>query len=580
MAKFGHIGAFDHDQEDWKSYSERLGHYLSANKIDDAIQKRDVLLSTCGPTTYTLVRNLATPSPPAEPSYEQLIQLLQDHYNPKPSVPVQRFRFNTRCRQSGESIAQFVAALHQLSEHCNFGGSLDDMLRDQLICGVDDRRIQRRLLAETDLDFKRAYELAVAMESAEKDATDLQRAVSVHYVQPDKRSSTLCTRCGGNHSSATCRFKEATCFSCSKKGHLARVCRQRNNSLRTNYVDKMTTEGGETAQDKEDADSYSLFAFKEKQQCWKPYFVELYLNKRPFHMQIDTGSSITLISEAMYQKSLRDVQLQTSTVKLHTYTGEEVPVLGNIVVDVNYKQQTHKLALTVVKGDGPSLLGRDWLEVVNLDWREVNHLSSGSQSTKLQGMLEKYSDVFESKLGEFKGVDVQITVKPDASPQFCKARSVPFVLKEKLDKELDRLLDSGVLEPVKFSKWASPIVPIVKQDGTIRICGDYKLVNKALEQDTYPLPMIEDLFASLSGGKSFTKLDLSHAYQQLSLEEKSRLYTTINTHRGLFQYKRLPFGISSAPSIFQRMMDILLQGLKNVCVYLDDILITGEPKTI
>ena len=89
-------------------------------------------------------------------------------------------------------------------------------------------------------------------------------------------------------------------------------------------------------------------------------------------MQIDTGSSITLISEAMYQKSLRDVQLQTSTVKLHTYTGEEVPVLGNIVVDVNYKQQTHKLALTVVKGDGPSLLGRDWLEVVNLDWREVN----------------------------------------------------------------------------------------------------------------------------------------------------------------------------------------------------------------
>ena len=85
----------------------------------------------------------------------------------------------------------------------------------------------------------------------------------------------------------------------------------------------------------------------------------------------------------------------------------------------------------MVKGDGPSLLGRDWLEVVNLDWREVNHLSSGSHSTKLQGMLEKYSDVFESKLGEFKGVDVQITVKPDASPQFCKARSVHAICTER-----------------------------------------------------------------------------------------------------------------------------------------------------
>ena len=183
MAKFGHIGAFDHDQEDWKSYSERLGHYLSANKIDDAIQKRDVLLSTCGPTTYTLVRNLATPSPPAELSYEQLIQLLQDHYNPKPSVPVQRFQFNTRCRQSGESIGQFVAALRQLSEHCNFGGSLDDMLRDRLICGVDDGRIQRRLLAETDLDFKRAYELAVAMESKKMQQISKEQCQSTMYSQ-------------------------------------------------------------------------------------------------------------------------------------------------------------------------------------------------------------------------------------------------------------------------------------------------------------------------------------------------------------------------------------------------------------
>ena len=111
---------------------------------------------------------------------------------------------------------------------------------------------------------------------------------------------------------------------------------------------------------------------------------------KPFHMQIDTGSPITLISEAMYLESLSDVPLQTSTVKLHTYTGEEVPVLENIVVDVNYKQQTHKLALTMVKGDEPSLFGRNWLEVVNLDWREVNYFSSGSQSAKLQGMLEKY----------------------------------------------------------------------------------------------------------------------------------------------------------------------------------------------
>ena len=129
---------------------------------------------------------------------------------------------------------------------------------------------------------------------------------------------------------------------------------------------------------------------------------------------------------------------------------------------------------------------------------------------------------------------------------------------------------------MQFSDWAAPIVPVVKRDGTIRICGDYKLtVNQAATTDAYPLPRIEDLFASLSGGKLFSKLDLAHAYQQIPLANESMKYTTINTHKGLYQYTRLPFGVASAPSIFQRTMENILQGLPHTCVYIDDILITG-----
>ena len=87
---------------------------------------------------------------------------------------------------------------------------------------------------------------------------------------------------------------------------------------------------------------------------------------------------------------------------------------------------------------------------------------------------------------------------------------------------------------------------------------------------------IEDLFASLSRGQQFSKLDLKHAYQQIELDDESKPLVTISTHKGLFQYERLPFGVSSAPSIFQRVMDNLLQGIPGVCVYLDDILITGS----
>ena len=100
---------------------------------------------------------------------------------------------------------------------------------------------------------------------------------------------------------------------------------------------------------------------------------------------------------------------------------------------------------------------------------------------------------------------------------------MPHALRNKIELELQRLLDQKVIEPVQMSEWATPIVPILKPDGSIRICGDYKLtINRAAKPDVYPLPRMEDLFATLNGGKSFTKLDLAHAYQQIPLEQSSK----------------------------------------------------------
>lgn len=143
-------------------------------------------------------------------------------------------------------------------------------------------------------------------------------------------------------------------------------------------------------------------------------------------------------------------------------------------------------------------------------------------------------------MGLVKGVTAKLHVDPNAKAHFCKARQVPYALRGHVEAELNRLEKAGVIEKVEFAEWAAPIVPIVKLDGSVRICGDYKItVNRVAKVDNYPLPRIEDLFASLTGGKHFSKLDLAHAYQQIPLHEDSKQYVVINTHKGLYQYNRL-----------------------------------------
>ncbi|KAG8180416.1 hypothetical protein JTE90_022765 [Oedothorax gibbosus] len=180
-------------------------------------------------------------------------------------------------------------------------------------------------------------------------------------------------------------------------------------------------------------------------------------------------------------------------------------------------------------------------------------------------------------VGAISDVKVHLSLKPDAVPKFFKARPVPYALRKKVDEELDRLLEKGIIEPVKTSVWAAPVVPVLKRDGKVRICGDFKLtVNAATDLEQYPLPKIEDLFAQLSGGETFSKLDLQDAYCQFELDEESQDLVVINTHRGLFRYKRLPFGVASAPAICQREMEKMMQGQPGSSVYLDDLLVTGK----
>ena len=189
----------------------------------------------------------------------------------------------------------------------------------------------------------------------------------------------------------------------------------------------------------------------------------------------------------------------------------------------------------------------------------------------------KYPDVFSEELGCLKDVEVKFDVKTDVKPRFCRARNIPYAFRSRVEEQLQAEVKAGILEPVRTSDWACQIVPVVKPDGKIRICGNFKqTANRAINVDKHPVPKVQDMFAQLAGGKVFAKLDLSRAYQQLRVAEEHKHLLTINTHRGLYRYSRLPFGINSAVGIFQREMEKLLSGLSGIFIFLDDILVSGR----
>lgn len=292
-------------------------------------------------------------------------------------------------------------------------------------------------------------------------------------------------------------------------------------------------------------------------------------------MELDTGSAKSILSWDTLWKlipGLRRNQLSPCPSRLKDYQGNVIPIVGCGRFAVCYGKFQGHLPLTVVAKPLAFLLGLEWFQALGLS---ISRIQSTSQGNKFNSLTQEFANVFNNSLGKYKGMPLSLNLDPNVTPIWLKTRRVPLALWGKVDVEIDKLLEQGVLEPMDHAKWETPIVIPLKADGSIRICADFKsTLNKALQSHPYPVPVVQHILHSLGQGKIFAKLYLEQAYQQLPVDDDTAAAQTIVTHRGAFKCRRLQFGVSMAPGLFQSMEQVL-HGLPGVIPYFDDVLISA-----
>ncbi|XP_018365759.1 PREDICTED: uncharacterized protein K02A2.6-like, partial [Trachymyrmex cornetzi] len=522
--------------EDWNLYQERLGQYFVANQVSQQ-RKVAVLITLVGQEAYKILRDFCDPALPESKSYEELCEILKKQFAPRVSLFKERIKFHNLNQAEKESVNEWFARIKNKAINCKFGAQLDDNIKDRFVVGLKKGKILDRVCEEDHtatlqsiLEVARKKEAAVAT-SSKADTVDVHnirqgKTKAAHQKksgQEKKKSAgqhqesseeLKCVHCGGTrHIFAKCKYQAYKCKICSKVGHLAKICKSVKNTVsNTNYLES-EAKNSET----EIVDMYNLCNVVNSE---KPLMIKVNIEDQFINMELDTGAGRSVIPEKIFKEKLRQCKLESSKVRLRMYDGSILIPEGQICVKIKYKEKIVNACLIVVRKGSRVLMGRDLMKLLKI---EIASLYSLEENISLEGLLQEYKDLFKDELGKYKFEKVNLKLAREANPIFVKPRPIPLAFKEKVSEQLKELEKKGIIELTDNSEWGTPLVPIIKKDGSIRICADYKVtVNKYIEDVKHPLPRIEELFAALSGGEFFTKLDLTAAYNQLEVSEETR----------------------------------------------------------
>ena len=497
-----------------------------------------LLSNTLSPEVYEIITSKTT--------YASALIALESTYIKAPNLVVARHKLGVRKQGSGESVDEFLRALHALAPDCGFTAVTaekhrDERIRDALIDGLSSSHIRTRLLEDPSLTLETAVEKARALELAAQDAS------AYNYNPPPTSElnavslkSWECIWCGSKakHPRNRCPASEAKCFSCDSRGHFSKMCK-------SNKFGKKT---GMSA------------AISSGQN---PATVKVSMEGREYEALADSGSTQNFVSEAVVNEA-----------KLNRFPYSGIVNMAMLSMTTRIKEVVYvDLIVNNFKYHGVEMF-----IVPNL----CSHIILG------ETLLKNHSELRIKYGGALPPLVISalaaLTIKPpslfphlssDVRPIAIPSRRYSGPDQAFIKDEISRLLKEGIIEPSN-SPWRAQVV-VVKARKKMLVIDYSSTINKFTYLDAYPLPNLEDTVNKIANYSIYSCLDMKSAYHQVPLLPEDKHYTAFQANGSLYQFRRLCFGLTNAVAVFQRVINtiILDNDLKGVFAYLDDVIVGG-----
>ena len=593
--------AFNFKSDEWKEWRQRFERFMRSTDLKDQndSEKVNALVYLMGPQAEKIFASFNLTEKQQE-DYQLVLNKFNSHFTPTKNVIYESYRFHTRKQGDGEPVDDFITDLHHLAANCDFPATyVKRAIRDQIVVGICDKTLSEKLQMNADLTLEDAIIAARQHETIKKQQEAFRSSpdhiASTNRVSANKyrgknsfmssrfnetanksqqnarylhNNGKSCQWCGlaELHERNKCPARNAICIGCHKKGHYKKVCIFRKT---VNLVGDETIVNQSSDSEEEGFIGLTEATNTDTKSRWLAQIklCDVLLQSRP-----DTGADVSVLPSDTYHKKFGGKPLLKNDRLLTGADGKELDCLGRIYGSVTYKTHTAMAYFYVISGAKQVLLSHKLSEQLNI-LKRVSTIQS-----KPFDPIASFPSLFRG-LGNTKQ-PYHIQLVDNAVPYSLNTpRRVPLPLKPALRKELNHLLKTGIIKEVKGpTLWCAPIVIVPKKNQKIRLCVDLTNLNKYIRREIFQMPSIDYTLGQLEGAKYFTQLDANNGFWQIPLSEESMELTTFITPFGRFCFTRLPFGATSAPEVFQKQLNVSLEGLENVVIHYDNIVVFGNTK--